>query len=75
MRWSRIRRGPSSTGSGTGRPGHRVHTGDCWGTRSRCRPAATEVARRALSAGIPACPHCRPDAGSASSTDHRGLPL
>ncbi|MFD3873972.1 DUF6233 domain-containing protein [Streptomyces sp. NPDC058623] len=38
-----------------------MHTGDCWDTRSRCKPATLDVARRALAEGIPACPHCRPD--------------
>ncbi|MFF3015370.1 DUF6233 domain-containing protein [Streptomyces sp. NPDC057939] len=43
------------------RPAVRVHTGQCWDTRTRCKPVPLDVARRALSEGIPACPHCRPD--------------
>ncbi|MGW6866484.1 DUF6233 domain-containing protein [Streptomyces sp. NPDC054901] len=48
-------------GIGTGRPAVRVHTGDCWDTRSRCKPVDRETARRALGEGVQACPHCRPD--------------
>ncbi|MDA5284754.1 DUF6233 domain-containing protein [Streptomyces sp. Isolate_45] len=48
-------------GIGTGRPAARVHTGQCWDTRTRCKPATSDTARRALAEGIPACPHCRPD--------------
>ncbi|MGW7318473.1 DUF6233 domain-containing protein [Streptomyces sp. NPDC054865] len=36
-------------------------TGNCWDTRTRCKPATTATARPALTEGIPACPHCRPD--------------
>ncbi|MGW7059519.1 DUF6233 domain-containing protein [Streptomyces sp. NPDC054904] len=43
-------------GIGTGRPAVRVHTGDCWDTRTRCKPATTDAARRALTEGIPAAP-------------------
>ncbi|MFD9574658.1 DUF6233 domain-containing protein [Streptomyces sp. NPDC059982] len=48
-------------GIGTGRPPARVHVGSCWDTRSRCKPATADQARRALAEGIAACPHCRPD--------------
>ncbi|MEU3317092.1 DUF6233 domain-containing protein [Streptomyces sp. NPDC006662] len=48
-------------GIGTGRPAVRVHTGQCWDTRSRCKPASVEAARRAMAEGIPACPQYRPD--------------
>ncbi|MEU9031922.1 DUF6233 domain-containing protein [Streptomyces sp. NPDC048383] len=48
-------------GIGAGRPAVRVHTGDCWDTRTRCKPATLDEARRALAEGIRACPHCRPD--------------
>lgn len=47
-------------GIGTGRPAVRVHVGG-WDTRTRCKPATAEAARRALAEGVPACPHCRPD--------------
>ncbi|MGE7390857.1 DUF6233 domain-containing protein [Streptomyces sp. NPDC004126] len=45
----------------TGRPAVRVHVGGCWDTRTRCKPASADAARRALAEGIPACLHCRPD--------------
>ncbi|MFD6878436.1 MULTISPECIES: DUF6233 domain-containing protein [unclassified Streptomyces] len=48
-------------GIGTYRPAARVHTGQCWDTRTRCKPATRDAARRALAEGIPARPHCRPD--------------
>ncbi|MET9611032.1 DUF6233 domain-containing protein [Streptomyces sp. NPDC006512] len=48
-------------GRGTGRPAVRVHTGQCWDTRTRCKPATADGARRALAEGIPARLHCRPD--------------
>ncbi|MFE1558893.1 DUF6233 domain-containing protein [Streptomyces sp. NPDC058734] len=48
-------------GIGTGRPAVRVHVGGCWDTRTRCKPATAEAARRALTEGVPACPQCRPD--------------
>ncbi|WP_371681520.1 DUF6233 domain-containing protein [Streptomyces sp. NBC_01276] len=41
-------------GIGTGRPPMRVHAGTCWDTRTRCKPASTDAARRALAEGIPA---------------------
>nr|WP_241695189.1 DUF6233 domain-containing protein [Streptomyces sp. C] len=46
---------------GTGRPAVRVHTGGCWETRTRCKPATVDIVRRALTEGVPACPQCRPD--------------
>lgn len=42
-------------------PAVRVHTGQCWDTRSRCKPATPDAARQALAEGVPACPQCRPD--------------
>lgn len=48
-------------GIGTGRQPVRVHVGDCWDTRTRCKPASAEAARRALAEGVEACTHCRPD--------------
>ncbi|MFD6880261.1 MULTISPECIES: DUF6233 domain-containing protein [unclassified Streptomyces] len=48
-------------GIGAGPPAVRVHTGDCWDTRTRCKPTTADAARRALGEGIPTCPHCRPD--------------
>ncbi|MFE2852004.1 DUF6233 domain-containing protein [Streptomyces lavendulae] len=46
---------------GTGRLSARVHTGQCWDTRTRCKPATTDQARRALTGGVCARPHRRPD--------------
>ncbi|MFF5706609.1 DUF6233 domain-containing protein [Streptomyces sp. NPDC012794] len=48
-------------GIGVGRPAARVHIGSCWDTRSRCKPATTDCARRALAEGVHGCPACRPD--------------
>ncbi|MFF4645005.1 DUF6233 domain-containing protein [Streptomyces sp. NPDC001389] len=48
-------------GIGAGRQPVRVHVGDCWDTRTRCKPATADVARRALAEGVEACTHCRPD--------------
>ncbi|MEU7066870.1 DUF6233 domain-containing protein [Streptomyces sp. NPDC046161] len=48
-------------GIGTGRPPVRVHVGGCWDTRTRCKPASADLARRALAEGVEACTHCRPD--------------
>lgn len=48
-------------GIGVGRAPVRVHAGDCWDTRSRCKPADRDTARRALAEGVEACTHCRPD--------------
>jgi hypothetical protein len=48
-------------GIGAGRAPVRVHVGDCWDTRSRCKPASADLARRALAEGVEACTHCRPD--------------
>ncbi|MEU8779941.1 DUF6233 domain-containing protein [Streptomyces sp. NPDC048606] len=48
-------------GIGTGRPAVRVHVGGCWDTRTRCKPASVDAARRALAEGVSACPQCRPD--------------
>ncbi|WP_406179033.1 DUF6233 domain-containing protein [Streptomyces sp. NBC_01006] len=38
-----------------------MRAGGCWDTRTRCKPATTDHARRALAEGVPACPLCRPD--------------
>ncbi|MEW1639491.1 DUF6233 domain-containing protein [Streptomyces sp. NPDC093801] len=48
-------------GIGTGRQPVRVHVGDRWDTRTRCKSATADVARRALAEGVEACTHCRPD--------------
>lgn len=48
-------------GIGAGRPPVSIHAGDCWDQGKRCRPVSAEEARRALSGGVPACTHCRPD--------------
>ncbi|MFJ9344800.1 DUF6233 domain-containing protein [Streptomyces sp. NPDC101733] len=48
-------------GIGAGRPPVRVHTGDCWDTRSRCAPAGADQIRALLAQGVPECRHCRPD--------------
>jgi hypothetical protein len=38
-----------------------VHEGGCWNAAKRSRGVARDVALRALTEGVPACPHCRPD--------------
>ncbi|MFE3629396.1 DUF6233 domain-containing protein [Streptomyces goshikiensis] len=48
-------------GIGVGRRPVRVHVGGCWDTSQRCAPVSAEQARRALTDGVPECPHCRPD--------------
>ncbi|MEU6299815.1 DUF6233 domain-containing protein [Streptomyces erythrochromogenes] len=48
-------------GIGEGRPPVSVHAGDCWDRGKRWRPLSAEEARRALSEGVKACIHCRPD--------------
>ncbi|MGO4456565.1 DUF6233 domain-containing protein [Streptomyces sp. M-16] len=48
-------------GIGAGRPAARVHVGSCWDTRTRCKAATADLARRALSEGVEARPACRPD--------------
>ncbi|EDX20260.1 DUF6233 domain-containing protein [Streptomyces sp. Mg1] len=48
-------------GIGGGRLPACVHTGDCWDTGNRCTPATPQQIRQLLAAGVPACPHCRPD--------------
>ncbi|MFJ8208074.1 DUF6233 domain-containing protein [Streptomyces sp. NPDC096033] len=48
-------------GIGTGRPPVRVHVGNCWDTRTRCKPTTSDAARRALAEGVEPCTHCRPD--------------
>ncbi|MFF5703373.1 DUF6233 domain-containing protein [Streptomyces sp. NPDC012794] len=48
-------------GIGAGRPPVRVHLGGCWDTRTRCKPADQDTARRALAEGVEACVQCRPD--------------
>ncbi|MET9959880.1 DUF6233 domain-containing protein [Streptomyces sp. NPDC006326] len=49
-------------GIGAGRLPVRLHAGGCWDAGKRCSPLSGEEARRALTEGVPACPHCRPDA-------------
>ncbi|WP_030304025.1 DUF6233 domain-containing protein [Streptomyces katrae] len=49
-------------GIGAGRLPVRVHAGGCWDARKRCTAMSMEEVRRALAEGVPACPHCRPDA-------------
>ncbi|MFI8280976.1 DUF6233 domain-containing protein [Streptomyces sp. NPDC085929] len=49
-------------GIGVSRLPARVHTGDCWDSGKRCAPATAEQVRWLLAEGVPACPHCRPDA-------------
>ncbi|MFE2856159.1 DUF6233 domain-containing protein [Streptomyces lavendulae] len=48
-------------GIGTGWLPARVHTGQCWDTRTHCKPDTADQARRTLAEGVSACPHCRPD--------------
>lgn len=38
-----------------------VHEGGCWNAAKRSRGVPRDVALRALTEGVPACPHCRPD--------------
>ncbi|MGW5548593.1 DUF6233 domain-containing protein [Streptomyces sp. NPDC003998] len=38
-----------------------VHQGGCWNAGGRSRGVPREAALRALTDGVPACPHCRPD--------------
>lgn len=38
-----------------------VHVGGCHMAGKRSVPVAREQARQALTAGVDACPHCRPD--------------
>ncbi|MGW1811717.1 DUF6233 domain-containing protein [Streptomyces sp. NPDC002078] len=38
-----------------------VHRGGCWNAAKRSRGVDEAEARRALAAGVAACPHCRPD--------------
>jgi hypothetical protein len=42
-------------------PPVQVHVGDCWNAGSRSRGVSRDTALRALTDGIPACTHCRPD--------------
>lgn len=48
------------TGIGNGPPVY-VHTGDCHMAGKRSRGIDRAAALRALTDGIDACPHCRPD--------------
>ncbi|MEV3999063.1 DUF6233 domain-containing protein [Streptomyces halstedii] len=48
-------------GIGVGAPPTEVHTGDCYATGPRRRPITREQALAALTEGIRACIHCRPD--------------
>jgi hypothetical protein len=38
-----------------------VHAGGCWNAAKRSRGVPRDVALRALTEGVAACPHCRPD--------------
>ncbi|MGW0206703.1 DUF6233 domain-containing protein [Streptomyces sp. NPDC003233] len=38
-----------------------VHRGGCWNAAKRSPGVDETEARRALAAGVAACPHCRPD--------------
>lgn len=38
-----------------------VHEGSCWNAGKRSRGVPRDMALRALTEGVPACPHCRPD--------------
>ncbi|MFD8805602.1 DUF6233 domain-containing protein [Streptomyces sp. NPDC059597] len=44
-----------------GRTPQAVHTGDCRMAGKHTKPATREAALRALTEGLPACTHCRPD--------------
>ncbi|MFJ8113854.1 DUF6233 domain-containing protein, partial [Streptomyces sp. NPDC096132] len=37
------------------------HTGDCWNAGKRSKGVDRATALRALTDGVPACSHCRPD--------------
>jgi hypothetical protein len=38
-----------------------VHEGSCWNAGKRSKGVDRTTALRALTEGVPACPHCRPD--------------
>lgn len=42
-------------------PAAYVHTGGCWNAGKRSRGVDRGTALRALTEGVAACPHCRPD--------------
>lgn len=44
-----------------GRAAVYVHVGGCWNAGKRCRGVERDQALRALTEGVDACPHCRPD--------------
>ncbi|GGV91398.1 DUF6233 domain-containing protein [Streptomyces massasporeus] len=48
-------------GIGTGRPPVQIHAGDCYAAGNRRRAINRDEARRLLTSGLPACPHCQPD--------------
>ncbi|MFJ4777833.1 DUF6233 domain-containing protein [Streptomyces sp. NPDC088762] len=48
-------------GIGAGRPTARGSSAAAGDTRSRCKPATTDLARRPVADGVQACPACRPD--------------
>ncbi|MEU2484122.1 DUF6233 domain-containing protein [Streptomyces sp. NPDC012617] len=48
-------------GIGVGAPPAEVHAGDCYAIGRRQRPITREQALDALSEGVRACVHCRPD--------------
>jgi hypothetical protein len=44
-----------------GGPAVYVHVGGCWSAKKRCHGVTRDQALRALTEGVEACPHCRPD--------------
>lgn len=48
-------------GIGVGAPPAEVHVGDCYATGKRRREISREQALTALTEGVRACAHCRPD--------------
>lgn len=48
-------------GIGVGAPPTEIHAGDCYAIGRRRRPITREQALEALSEGVRACVHCRPD--------------
>ncbi|MFD9764708.1 DUF6233 domain-containing protein [[Kitasatospora] papulosa] len=48
-------------GIGVGAPPMEVHVGGCYAAGDRVRPLTREQALTALTDGVDACTHCRPD--------------
>lgn len=42
-------------------PPVQVHAGGCWNAGKRSKGVTRDTALRALTEGVPACTHCRPD--------------